>query len=822
MAWYKVGTVSITNGQTSVTGVGTKFASNARVGDALRGPDGQWYEVVNIASETTLGIYPAYLGATVSNNANYTIAPMQGYVKDSADALRAIVNSQADISGSVAAAAASAAAAKTSETKSKTSETNAKTSETNSKASETASKTSETNAGTSASTATSQATTSTNARIASETARDLAQKWASNPENTVVTGSSYSALHWAAKAKASADSAAAVTGPRLTSIANLVMAVNDMLIADSTTTMTKIASGAIGRSMLAVATAAAGRDVLALKGGAISDVTSTNVDATAGKLLKVGDFGLGAVNAPQATAANDLSYSGFYYVASNATNIPVAVNGVLHHYAFSDGSAAYQMYSSLFAPTRTFMRTKSSGTWLAWKEIWTSENLVKTTSTQDSTLGSMLKVGDFGFGKDSVTITDPDTVYRGSGFYDVASGQSWEARPIPGWTRIFHQSHANSAGYATQIATADFTSLKPRLFYRNCNNGTWTTWFELWSSNSFVLSSSNIDPDMSKVARTGDFGIGNTNAAPLANNANAIAASGMYATNASGTITNYPVSANGMLIHSEWNGDAGASQIFITTASNQMWFRNQTAGNWQPWKELWSSSNLVKTASPTDTTAGRMVQVGDFGANGGDVIGLSANVSWDTVTTPAEYVVYSATGANTPPGGGSFFITVRKFSNNFKQIAVNLTNASSFSRLWNGTTWSSWDLSFSRATILGTVSQTSGVPTGAIIERGSNANGEYTKFADGTMICTGKSSGTVTTSVAGVNVYYNTIASMTFASTFSSVPSLQLSTDRTTKFFTWAAQQSTPTVSETGVLAVVSGASNGVCGISYVAVGRWF
>lgn len=39
------------------------------------------------------------------------------------------------------------------------------------------------------------------------------------------------------------------------------------------------------------------------------------------------------------------------------------------------------------------------------------------------------------------------------------------------------------------------------------------------------------------------------------------------------------------------------------------------------------------------------------------------------------------------------------------------------------------------AAMVGTVSQSSGSPTGAIIEHGSNANGEYTKFADGTMIC---------------------------------------------------------------------------------------
>jgi len=42
---------------------------------------------------------------------------------------------------------------------------------------------------------------------------------------------------------------------------------------------------------------------------------------------------------------------------------------------------------------------------------------------------------------------------------------------------------------------------------------------------------------------------------------------------------------------------------------------------------------------------------------------------------------------------------------------------------------------YQRNNILGTVSQSGGVPTGAIIERGSNANGEYIRWADGTQIC---------------------------------------------------------------------------------------
>jgi len=91
MPWLRSGSVSCTLNSTTVTGTGTGFVANARVGDAFLGPDGRWYEVANIASDTALSILPAYLGATVSAGA-YALAPMQGYVKDSADQLRTLVN----------------------------------------------------------------------------------------------------------------------------------------------------------------------------------------------------------------------------------------------------------------------------------------------------------------------------------------------------------------------------------------------------------------------------------------------------------------------------------------------------------------------------------------------------------------------------------------------------------------------------------------------------------------------------------------------------------------------------------------------------------
>ncbi|WP_414155716.1 phage tail protein [Pseudomonas sp. BNK-43-a] len=83
--------MSITAGQTTVTGTGTNFSLNARVGDAFQGPDGRWYEVANIGSATVIGILPAYQGATVAAGA-YGLAPMQGYVKEAADRLRQIVD----------------------------------------------------------------------------------------------------------------------------------------------------------------------------------------------------------------------------------------------------------------------------------------------------------------------------------------------------------------------------------------------------------------------------------------------------------------------------------------------------------------------------------------------------------------------------------------------------------------------------------------------------------------------------------------------------------------------------------------------------------
>ncbi len=78
---------------------------------------------------------------------------------------------------------------------------------------------------------------------------------------------------------------------------------------------------------------------------------------------------------------------------------------------------------------------------------------------------------------------------------------------------------------------------------------------------------------------------------------------------------------------------------------------------------------------------------------------------------------------------------------------------------------------FSRNNILATVSQTSGVPTGGIIERGSNADGEYVRYADGTQICVNYNVGSQSTPTILGAIYRATNATTwTFPAAFAASP----------------------------------------------------
>lgn len=132
------------------------------------------------------------------------------------------------------------------------------------------------------------------------------------------------------------------------------------------------------------------------------------------------------------------------------------------------------------------------------------------------------------------------------------------------------------------------------------------------------------------------------------------------------------------------------------------------------------------------------------------------------------------------------------------------------------------DNAFRRGNILGTVSQSIGVPSGAVIERGSNANGEYVRFADGTQICTRRISytRTVGTSSGSIFVDANPVGGAPLPATFVESPSHSFTIESPDVFFlsNGAAAGQFPSF----YLASQAARSSGVYIICFTAIGRWF
>lgn len=84
--WYSQGTITATNKNAVINGVGTSFLQGVRVGDGITiAGSTSLHEVISVASNTQLTIKPAYTGTTGAGK-QYAVAPVLGYDKDLSDA----------------------------------------------------------------------------------------------------------------------------------------------------------------------------------------------------------------------------------------------------------------------------------------------------------------------------------------------------------------------------------------------------------------------------------------------------------------------------------------------------------------------------------------------------------------------------------------------------------------------------------------------------------------------------------------------------------------------------------------------------------------
>lgn len=129
---------------------------------------------------------------------------------------------------------------------------------------------------------------------------------------------------------------------------------------------------------------------------------------------------------------------------------------------------------------------------------------------------------------------------------------------------------------------------------------------------------------------------------------------------------------------------------------------------------------------------------------------------------------------------------------------------------------------FWKENIVGTVGEASGVPTGAVIERGSNADGEYVRFADGTQICTHRQQVTFDWELIG-SLYRSTSGTTwTFPMPFAAPPICSYEVDRGD---VWATGSGTNSLNN-GTGAFLWTPTNSTQGttrdLSLMAVGRWY
>ncbi|MFT2213071.1 pyocin knob domain-containing protein [Rhizobium giardinii] len=91
---------------------------------------------------------------------------------------------------------------------------------------------------------------------------------------------------------------------------------------------------------------------------------------------------------------------------------------------------------------------------------------------------------------------------------------------------------------------------------------------------------------------------------------------------------------------------------------------------------------------------------------------------------------------SSPTYAGVLIVVARNTNNGYVQIYRDTAGGTAWKRYTNATNAASWN-AWQRIEhpVQGTVTQSGGIATGAIIEKGNNGNGEYVKFADGSLIC---------------------------------------------------------------------------------------
>ena len=128
---------------------------------------------------------------------------------------------------------------------------------------------------------------------------------------------------------------------------------------------------------------------------------------------------------------------------------------------------------------------------------------------------------------------------------------------------------------------------------------------------------------------------------------------------------------------------------------------------------------------------------------------------------------------------------------------------------------------YGKGNVLGTVSESGGVPTGAIIQRGSNANGEFVRYADGTQISwIHNHNGGELANIPSGNVFMTEFQSYTFPVEFSQTPAVSI-TSRGSSTWSGNCRSANPS-GVSNYLQFSSTSNSSTVEARIIAIGHWF
>jgi hypothetical protein len=138
--------------------------------------------------------------------------------------------------------------------------------------------------------------------------------------------------------------------------------------------------------------------------------------------------------------------------------------------------------------------------------------------------------------------------------------------------------------------------------------------------------------------------------------------------------------------------------------------------------------------SVTDTASGKLMTVGAFGLGQTNDSPLMSDLNATTVAS-GLYKLTAAT-ANRPTGPDSGVVSVHRHDANSFHQRICFTSGESLHRYCDAGAFTNWAGEFDTSNVVGVVTQNAGDPTGAILESGTNPNGQFIRYADGTQMCT--------------------------------------------------------------------------------------